>query len=180
MGTSLTRDWGRGDTPQAKDPVLAFALRHPTRKSAALPRLSEEDFATVARLAPFVSIDLILRDSESAILVGYRNNEPAKGFYFVPGGVVLKNETLAEAFARILAAETGLGIPFSKSTLLGVYEHLYPAQDRHYVVLGYALALGRRPAIKLDAQHSDFRWMREPELLAAADVHDNTKAYFRP
>ena len=144
-----------------------------------MPRLSEDDFALAVRLMPLISIDLILRDPEGAILVGLRTNEPAKDCYFVPGGVVLKNERLNEAFARILSAETGLALPYSASRLLGVYEHLYPEQNRHYVVLGRELVLATRPEIRLDGQHTDLRWMKEAELLAAPDVHDNTKAYFR-
>jgi colanic acid biosynthesis protein WcaH len=35
-------------------------------------------------------------------------NEPAKGKYFVPGGVIRKNETMQDAFARILKAEVGI------------------------------------------------------------------------
>jgi len=41
------------------------------------------------------------------LLVGLRTNEPAKNYYFVPGGVIRKNETIELAFERILKAETG-------------------------------------------------------------------------
>jgi len=30
-----------------------------------------------------------------------------------------------------------------------------------------------------DAQHSEFKWMAVSDLIAASDVHENTKAYFR-
>jgi colanic acid biosynthesis protein WcaH len=48
----------------------------------------------------------------------------------------------------------------------------------HYVVLAYELRLDCRPTITLDDQHNEHRWMSEGELKAAADVHDNTKAFF--
>jgi hypothetical protein len=35
-----------------------------------------------------------------------------------------------------------------------------------------------RPLIRLDGQHSGYRWMNEAELKAATDVDENTKAYF--
>src|SRR5215218_457853 len=70
-------------------------------------RLNDDTFKTIVRNAPLISIDLIIRDTCGKILVGMRTNEPAKGFYFVPGGVIRKNETLADAFSRIVAAETG-------------------------------------------------------------------------
>ena len=148
--------------------------------------MPREDFTHVVRLTPLVSIDLILRDPEGAVLVGLRNNEPAKGVWFVPGGRIGKDERLVEAFARLLDLETGLSIPFAEARLLGAYEHFYdtnrycePGYGTHYVVLGYELQLETRPAIKLDDQHSAIKWMAVPALLAAPDVHDNTKAYLR-
>ena len=60
--------------------------------------LSDDDFAHIVRYAPLVSIDLIVRDLEENVLLGLRANEPAKNTYFVPGGVIRKNETIQEAF----------------------------------------------------------------------------------
>lgn len=144
------------------------------------------DFAQVVRLTPLVSIDLILRDPQGQVLVGLRTNEPARGLWFVPGGRIEKEERLADAFARILAVETGLRLPMTQSRLLGVYEHFYdtnrfevPGYGTHYVVIGRELQLDHRPAIKTDDQHSAMRWMHPQEILAAPDVHENTKAYFR-
>jgi colanic acid biosynthesis protein WcaH len=144
------------------------------------------DFAHAVRVTPLVSIDLILRDPQGAVLVGLRTNEPAKNTWFVPGGRIAKDERLAEAFARILGIETGLTIPFAQAQLLGVYEHFYdtnrfcePGYGTHYVVLGYALTLAERPTIAVDDQHSAIKWITASEALAAQDVHENTKAYFR-
>lgn len=148
-------------------------------------RISDEDFAVVVRSAPLVSIDLVLRNAEGRVLVGLRNNEPAKGTYFVPGGVIRKSERLDDAFSRILAAETGLDAARGDASFLGVYEHFYPTNrfggpgyGTHYVVLAYTLALPEGAAVRGDAQHSRFRWMSEDEILSAPDVHENTKAYF--
>ena len=69
--------------------------------------VDEDDFAQVVRLAPLVSIDLIIRDPIQDVLVALRTNEPAKGFYFVPGGRICKDETIQAAFIRILKVETG-------------------------------------------------------------------------
>ena len=87
--------------------------------------LSASEFAEVVRLTPLVSIDLILRNSNGDALLGVRNNEPAKGFYFVPGGRILKNERIADAFQRILLSETGALADIGQSTFKGVFEHFY-------------------------------------------------------
>ena len=74
--------------------------------------LSEEEFGKIVRCVPLISSDLIIRDPERKVLLGLRNHEPAKGYYFVPGGRIRKGELLEEAFLRILAAENGLSRQF--------------------------------------------------------------------
>jgi colanic acid biosynthesis protein WcaH len=64
-------------------------------------RLDENAFITVVKNAPMVSIDLIIKDQRNNYLLGRRVNEPAKGQYFVPGGVVHKGQTLERAFIDI-------------------------------------------------------------------------------
>jgi colanic acid biosynthesis protein WcaH len=148
--------------------------------------MKPEEFCEVVRLTPLVSIDLILRDPDGRALVGHRTNEPAKGWWFVPGGRIEKDEKLVDAFARILKVETGLAHPLSASRLLGVYEHFYPTNryqqagyGTHYVVIGRELQLDRRPDIAVDDQHSAIAWLTPEEILSRDDVHENTKAYFR-
>jgi colanic acid biosynthesis protein WcaH len=157
--------------------------------SMKLPRpapLSPADFHTVVRLAPLVSIDLIIRNPRGEVLLGLRNNEPAKGFYFVPGGIVLKHERLHEAFVRILKRETNYEARLEQARLLGTYEHFYDANrfgdggfGTHYVVLAHELKIADASALRSDAQHSELDWWSERNLLASDRVHDNTKAYFR-
>lgn len=147
--------------------------------------LNDSDFALIVENTPLVSIDVVMRDPQGHALVGLRTNEPAKDTYFVPGGVIRKNETVDAAFSRIVAVETGLRASLPDAEFLGVYQHLYdtnrfgtPGYGTHYVVLGYALPLEARPDIVLDTQHKEVRWMSPEEILAAPDVHPNTKAYF--
>ncbi len=149
-------------------------------------RLNHADLQTVVRLAPLVSIDLIIRNPCDQVLLGLRNNEPAKGFYFVPGGMVLKNERLADAFARILKDETNCDASIEHARLKGAYEHFYGNNrfgaagfGTHYVVLGYELRMTEGTALQRDCHHSELRWWPQSELLASPAVHDNTKAYFR-
>ncbi|MDE2112923.1 MAG: GDP-mannose mannosyl hydrolase [Alphaproteobacteria bacterium] len=147
--------------------------------------LSRKDFAHVVRCAPLVSVDLILTDHTGSALVGMRTNEPARGFYFVPGGVIRKNETIDCAFERILEIETELRARRSNATLLGIFEHFYETNrlmesgdGTHYVVLAYGLQVTERPVLLPDEQHSAFRWMSPADLVAPTDVHENTKVYF--
>src|SRR3954466_13792753 len=69
-----------------------YALHETTRRLPMTEHLSDAQFADVVRLAPLVSIDLVIRDPDGDVLVGLRTNAPAKGFWFVPGGRIRKNE----------------------------------------------------------------------------------------
>jgi colanic acid biosynthesis protein WcaH len=143
-------------------------------------------FRTIVQYAPLVSLDLVIADEGGHVLVGSRRNEPARGTYFVPGGIIRKNEKLDDAFARILAVETGLTLPRRDARHLGLYEHFYdanrfeePGYGTHYVVNAYRIDLPSRPQIRLDDQHGDIRWMLPQDILAASEIHENTRAYFR-
>jgi colanic acid biosynthesis protein WcaH len=147
--------------------------------------LEPEEFDNVVRLTPLVAIDLIVRSAEGRVLVGRRNNEPAKGSFFVPGGRISKNETLAAAFKRISLAELGVEKTIQGARFLGVYEHFYatnnhevPGFGTHYVTLAYELVSPVQDALLPKDQHGEFAWLTEPELLHSPEVHENTKAYF--
>ena len=148
--------------------------------------LSADQFRFIVQHAPLVSIDLLLADPEGRVLVGFRNNEPARGFWFVPGGVIFKGERLDDAFARILKGETGLSFARSRAAHVGLFEHFYdtnrfgePGFGTHYVVNAYRLEFPARPRIVSDDQHRDMKWMTPDEIIGTADVHPNTQAYFR-
>jgi len=156
------------------------------REPEAGARLRAGDFETVIRLTPLVAIDMIVRSAEGRVLVGRRNYEPAKGCFFVPGGRITKNETLAAAFKRISLAELGAEQRIEEARFLGVYEHFYPTNrleragfGTHYVVLAYELKSPVDAALLPQEQHGEYAWQTEAELLNCPHVHENTKAYFR-
>lgn len=146
--------------------------------------LSDEIFLGVIAATPLVSIDLIIRNEQGQILLGQCTNRPAMNFWFVPGGRIRKNERVQEALRRISAKE--LGVTLEQARLVGVFDHIYddnflgkPGINTHYVVLGMEAQWPHLHEARQDEQHQAFRWWPVPELLASADVHENTKAYFR-
>ena len=148
--------------------------------------LSRQAFLNVVRDAPLVAIDLIVRDAAGRVLLGLRRGEPAKGFWFVPGGRIHKGRTVAEAFADVSADELGLPLRRGEATFLGVFDHAYPGNfagvpgcPTQYVVLAYEVRLDVRIESLPTGQHSQWRWLTPEELLADGQVHENTKAYFR-
>lgn len=150
-------------------------------------RLSTQDFLTVVTLCPLVSLDLVVVSPRGEALVGHRTNRPAEGYWFVPGGRVLKDELLDDAFRRLTEVELGRAVERASATMLGVYEHLYPDNfagaegvSTHYVVIAYRMELELDLAQLPGAQHARWRWMPIDELRGDATVHPNTRAYFPP
>ena len=146
--------------------------------------LSPQDFATVVRSTPLISIDLLVENAQGEYLLGQRTNRPAQGFWFVPGGRVQKDETLADAFARLTQAELGVSLPMSAGQFSGVWQHFYDDNfsavsfSTHYIVLAFRLRVDADELALPDAQHSGYRWLTPGALLVAENVHDNSRAYF--
>jgi colanic acid biosynthesis protein WcaH len=151
-------------------------------------KLSTTDFKTIVKSTPLVSIDLIVRDTEANVLLGKRTNRPAQGFWFVPGGRVLKDEHFDSAFKRLIKEE--LGLDNVQSTFKGIYQHFYDdnfseddfSEDdfsTHYLVLAYEITfMGDLAFLPLE-QHSKYKWFAEKELVENQQVHKHSKWYFQ-
>lgn len=138
------------------------------------------------RLAPLVSIDLVIRDRNGKALLGLRINEPAKGFYFVPGGRIWKNERVSEAFSRVLKSETNCSATIDDARFVGIFDHIYDANrfgDRsfgtHYVALAFEVDAHDPFEPRPDDQHSTLTWWARADILTSVGVHAYTKAYFQ-
>ena len=149
-------------------------------------KLPLSEFKQIVRLAPLVSIDFVVWSKSGKLLLGRRNNEPAKGQLFVPGGRIYKGETMAEAFARLAEEELGLKRQITGSHPLGVYEHMYPNNTfgiqgfgTHYVVVAFEIFLADELGDLPKSQHSEYTWMTREQTLRHPEVHPNTKAYLR-
>lgn len=142
-----------------------------------------DDFLFIIDKTPLIAIDLIIKNEKNNILLGLRNNKPAQGCWFVPGGRIRKNESIRTAFSRICESEIGIRLDVTVARLIGVYEHFYDdcisndATSTHYIVLAYELTLEHTP-IPSDNQHSEYKWFKMVDLLCNHYVHDYTKAYF--
>jgi colanic acid biosynthesis protein WcaH len=149
--------------------------------------LSREDFTGVIRNSPLIAIDLIVWNKRGEVLMGFRNNSPARGTWFVPGGRIRKNETLEKAFQRISGDELGQVLHLADSRFYGVFEHFYPGEntfdepglDTHYINLAYEVRNFDESALNLRHQHTGFRWMTLEQVHSDPDVHPNAKRYFQ-
>ncbi len=147
--------------------------------------ISEEVFTSHISQLPLVSIDLLVRNSEGSVLLGKRENRPARGHWFVPGGRIRRMEGFEEAFRRITNGELGVVFELGNARFQGVFQHMYDDSafseeiGSHYVSIAMELEirnleLGNLPQI----QHKEYRWFELPEIANDEEVHDRTKEFF--
>ena len=146
-------------------------------------KLNEVEFLKVIELAPLFSIDLVVLNEYSEILVGKRANPPAKGWWFVPGGRVYKGESLSEAFSRISLMELGLNLKMGDCQLLGIFEHFYEDSalsvdvSTHYINTPYLVQLKKSTISAPNVQHESYRWVSLGEVEQDLTLHKNSKLF---
>ncbi|HKJ15485.1 MAG: GDP-mannose mannosyl hydrolase [Desulfobulbales bacterium] len=149
-------------------------------------KIDKKHVLEIIEATPLVSIDLVIRNPSNKVLLGKRNNRPAMGYWFVPGGRIFKNETINQALKRISEVELGQDLSTKAPSLLGAYDHIYEDNflnvkgiNTHYVVLAFVIALQQEIEVKSDEQHTELKWWEIDKLLQDQTVHQNTKVYFR-
>jgi colanic acid biosynthesis protein WcaH len=144
--------------------------------------LDRENYYKVIKKTTLTSTDLVFLWDDK-ILVGLRNNNPAKDFWFVPGCRTGKYECINDGIRRVAKSELNLEIDSESAQLLGVFDHIYDNNfidnkfGTHYLVSAYLIVLDKEPTIILDNQHSEFKWMSFKDIEEFESVHQNTKNY---
>ena len=128
--------------------------------------VSADEWEIIVDNVPIISVDLIVK-YENGVLLGLRENEPAKGEWFVPGGAVLKNEQLTDAVHRVAEMELGCDVTIQKQ--LGVFEHFYETSEidgvdsKHYIANAFVVEPVRDQSVELsDDQHSQLQVFEPP------------------
>lgn len=154
--------------------------------------LSKNEFSNLVLNAPLISVDICILKN-NYILIGKRKNNPAKDFYFVPGGRIRKNECIDDAVDRLLINEIGYQFKNDKNKSkksLGYYEHFYDDNfhgnsnfSTHYVVLAFIIKfedIKKTNIVDLKKdQHSNYVWFEfKKDNLNNLKIHKYTYAYF--
>jgi colanic acid biosynthesis protein WcaH len=127
-------------------------------------RLPEDDWKTIAANVPIVSVDLLVRQ-DGGLVLGKRENEPAKGEWFVPGGMVWKGERLPEAVQRVAEKELGTGVDVERR--IGTFEHHYETSEfddiegKQYLATGFVV-VPTAEELRPDEQHGELRVFEPP------------------
>lgn len=161
--------------------------------------LCPRQFADIIKNAPLVSIDLIIRDQDDRVLLQFRQDRPAQGCWFVPGGRIRKYESVEDAITRIGQEEiqktfSDIKINPKKCRLLNIYKHCYEKdnkytdcasmpdmkeEDTHYVSIAHDYKINHIGEDRIDEEDNPkWKWWTVNELLCNGSVNKYTKEFF--
>ena len=144
-------------------------------------------FSKIVSFSPLVSVDLVIENNNQEFLLGFRENRPAYGYWFVPGGRIRKNEKIHDTLDRILENEIGVSQEDYEVSFIGVFEHFYPDSvfekkleiSTHYVAIAFQVMFaGEEGSVINDSQHSELKWFSMEDIIENEDVHYYCKEYF--
>lgn len=124
--------------------------------------IDQKTYKKIYSLIPIPCVDiLIIHDKE--FLLGKRVQKPARNQWFVPGGRVFKNETLARAARRKVNEELGVNIKISDLNFLTARQTIFKNSALggpiHTVNMVFILPLKLKPKINFDKKyHSEMKW----------------------
>lgn len=100
-------------------------------------RLSYEDFLKSFDLVPRLAVELVIVE-RGKILYILRQGDPYKGMYHIPGGFLMKNESINMCRDRILSSEVG-EVDIKKEEFIEVVENIGADPRGH--ILHYVLKI---------------------------------------
>lgn len=120
-----------------------------------------EDYKKILESIPIPCVDIIIVRNNKIFMVKRKNN-PAKGEWWMPGGRILKNESLEAAAIRKSYEETGLNVKIIKPLIFEETIFDEPSIEgvksgAHTVNVSF-LAEARSNGEKIDEQSSDYKW----------------------
>ena len=123
-----------------------------------MKRIPKKLYTKIVDSVPILCVDLCILTPDNKWILVKRKNEPLRGFWWPPGGRVMRGEMVHDAAKRIAREE--LGIDVTHVRIYGIYEEVFKksAASRKgihtlsVVVQAYAKTM----KIELDAQSSDW------------------------
>lgn len=112
-------------------------------------KIPKEIFDYIENYIPFSSVDILINYKGEGIILTKRTIHPYRGWWHLPGSVILKNEKIVDTVKR--SAREELGIQLAKIQFLGNYELF--TKHRHYITHTF-IAEYKSGKIKLDEQSS--------------------------
>lgn len=123
--------------------------------------IEQSDYDRIMECMPIPCVDVVLVHKGSALMVK-RENRPAKGEWWLPGGRIQKGESLAEAACRKIEEEAGCAVKLGGIIHVGdtVFDDGPTRVAVHTINICFAGAVDEMPTgIVLDSQHHVYQWV---------------------
>ena len=155
--------------------------------------LERSTYEEIVRKTVVCCVDIALRNAEGNYLVLRRGTHPAKGYWWLPGGRLLKGETFFAGAVRKAAQEAGVADATPIKTL-GVWNTFFetsahmdqcaePAllgtQTVNAIVLLETSMSAAQIAIALDATSEAYKWITAAEAASQPATGDAEDTYVR-
>jgi ADP-ribose pyrophosphatase YjhB (NUDIX family) len=130
--------------------------------------IQEKTYKTITSLMPVPAIEAVIINSKNDLLVLKRNNPPAKGEWWFPGGRIRRGETFFQTLTREVKEETGLDVKVLG--FIGVYERIF--RERHDIPIVFLCRCEDENVI-LNSEHSEYKFLNANK--AFAELHQMLK-----
>ena len=112
-------------------------------------------YELIVDVLPIASVEAVISKNDSLLFLR-RQNSPAEGQWWFPGGRIRKGETLEEALYREVKEETGLHV--IESELVNVYSRIF--DGRHDISIAY-ICKCKPDKITLNNEHSEYKYIKK-------------------
>lgn len=131
------------------------------------PLIAEKEYRKILSLMPIACVDIILTKGRSReFLLIKRKDQPVRGYFWFPGGRILKGETIFNAAIR--KAKQEIGVSIRPERIVGVYETIFRTsrpgvQGGTHTVNAVVIARIKKDAlIQFDSHHTEAKWFVRP------------------
>ena len=123
--------------------------------------IPELEYKSILSKMPILCVDLLIIHDNKCLLLK-RDNEPAKGQYWFPGGRVRKLESIEKAALRIAKQETNLDCSFIK--IISVEETIFDKNENmgteiHTVNICCEMKSFSLTSLQIDDYHKEYKWI---------------------
>ena len=102
-------------------------------------KLSYSEFLKSLELAPRIVVELLIENKQKEPLLIKRIDKPYIGYWHLPGGFLLKNESIQNCIKRLAKEEVGLNYHSTDYKMLGLFENIKGDSRGH--ILHYVVKL---------------------------------------
>jgi ADP-ribose pyrophosphatase YjhB (NUDIX family) len=113
-------------------------------------------FLQTFKYAPRLAVGLVVVNNKHEVLLARRAIPPGKGEWHMPGGFVLKGESLDRCIRRIAKKELRVTARYGSVKLLGLFDNLNKDPRGHVVDAVYQMKIKVKPGTTKETQELQF------------------------